>query len=300
MPNEAAKMQGMDWNDLRYLIALANCGTLAGAARHLKVNATTVARRLRGVESALGARLFERLPDGALQPTEAGRAAYTHAELAETAIRGLVNAVGGRDTVLAGHVRLTAVPILVSRVLIPAATTLTGRHPALRLDLISEPRDLNLTRREADIALRLARPSAETGRAVLARRIGRLDYGIYAPTACSPKEERMLPWVGYEDGMATLPQARWTAAAIEREGGHSPIAVSDAEAVVSAVRAGLGRAPLPRIVGDAEPGLRCATLPEGLPDVPSREVWCLTHPDLRPLARIAVVIDWLARTFSRT
>lgn len=293
-------MQELDWNDLRHVLALAQTGTLAAAARHLKVDATTVARRLRATEAALGARLFERLPGGTLHPTEAGRAAVMYAEVAETAVRELKGAVGGQDAALAGRVRLTAVPILVSRVLIPAAASLIARHPALGLDLVSEPRDLNLTRREADIALRLARPSNEAGRALLARRIGRLDYRVYAAAQCAPEDERGLPWVSYEDSMAALPQARWTVAAAEREGGRSLVAVSDAEAAVSAVRAGLGRAPLPRIVGDGEPGLRPAELPEGVPTVPSREVWCLAHPDLRPLARIAAVIEWLAGIFDQT
>jgi DNA-binding transcriptional LysR family regulator len=292
-------MQGLDWNDLRYVLALAHNGTLAGAARFLKVDPTTVARRLRAAERALGTRLFERLPDGVLLPTEAGRAAFTHAELAESSICTLMTTVGGQDMALAGHVRLTSVPILIGRVLIPAVVMLTSRHPQLRIDLISEPRNLDLTRREADIALRLARPSTEAGHAVLARRIGQLDYGVYAPSSCPSGKERTLPWVCYEDGMGGLPQARWTAVAAEKEGGRSPVALSDAEAVLSAIRAGLGRAPLPRIVGDAEPGLRLIARPEGLLDVPPREVWCLTHPDMRSLARVAAVIDWLSSLFNQ-
>jgi len=283
-------MQGPDWNDLRHLLALAREGTLAGAARRLGVDATTVSRRLRAAEGALGARLFERLPDGVFRPTGAGEVALLHAERAEAAVLGLAGAVAGSDDALQGTVRVTAVPVLVSRVLVPAAAALAARYPALRLELVAEPRDLSLTRREADVAVRLARPSADAaGRAVLARRVGRLDYAVYAPALCPAGGEEGLPWVGYEEGMAGLPQARWTAAVAAARGRSSsgllPVAVNDAEAVIGAVRAGLGRAPLPRVVGDAEPGLRRLAPPKGAPPLPVREVWLLTHPDLKPRFR---------------
>lgn len=292
-------MQDLDWNDLRYVLALARSGTLAGAARQLKVDATTVARRLRVAEAALGARLFDRLPRGALRPTEAGLVTCGHAETVETAVRTLAGSVQERDGTIVGRVRITAVPILVSRVLIPAAATLNERCPALELEFVSEPRNLDLMRHEADIALRFARPSADAGRAILARRIGRLSYGVYAAAGYALEDAHALPWIAYGDDMAALPQARWTVLAAEREGGRAPIMVSDAEAVVSAVRAGLGRAPLPRCAGDAEPGLRLIDGPEGLPEVPSREVWSLMHRDLRPLARIAAVGEWLSSVFDR-
>ena len=124
---------------------------------------------------------------------------------------------------------------------------------------------------------------------MLARRIGRLAYAAYAAADAAP--DAALPWIGYEEGMAGLPPARWIAAMAGRSGG-APVALNDAEAIIQAVRAGLGRSLLPRIVGDREPGLRrIATA--GLPDPPGRELWLLVHPDLRPLARIAAVIAWV-------
>lgn len=257
-------------------------------------------RGLRAVEGALGARLFEHLPGGVLRPTGAGEAALVHAEHAEAAVAGFADAVTGADSMPEGTVRVTAVPVLVSRVLAQASRALTARHPGLRLELVAEPRDLSLTRREADIAVRLARPSPDTGRAVLARRVGQLDYAVYAPASCpAGGEGAPLPWIGYEEGMAGLPHARWTIAAAVCGSGLSPVAVNDAEAVVGAVRAGLGRAPLPRIVGDAEPGLRRVAPPERSPPLPRREVWLLTHPDLRPIARVGVVAGWLTQVFRR-
>ena len=292
-------MQGPDWNDLRYVLAIAHGGTLAAAARRLGVDATTVARRLRVAEAALGARLFERMPEGTLRATQAGKAAASHAERAEAAVAGLLDAVVGADAEPAGVVRVTAVPILVSRVLVPAAPALAARYPGLRLELVAEPRDLSLTRREADLAVRLARPSRDAGRAVLARRIGYLAYAAYAPSGCPPDTEAALTWVGYEEGMAGLPQARWMAAAARADNGAAAtVALNDAEAIMQAVRGGLGRSLLPRVVGDRDTGLRRIAPPCGLPPLPVREVWLLTHPDLRPLARVSTVAGWLERTFA--
>jgi len=291
-------MQGLDWNDLRHVLALARRGTLAGAARSLRVDATTVGRRLRAAEQELGTRLFARLPDGALRPTQAGEAAVAHAERVEAAVGGLLGAVTGADAAPVGTVRVTAVPVLVGRVMVPAAAALTARYPGLHVQLIAEPRALSLTRREADLAVRLARPAPDAGHAVLSRRIGWLHYAAYAPADCPAGWEAGLPWVSYEEGMAGLPQARWMATVATPGTGLSPVALNDAEVVVQAVRAGLGRSLLPCAVGDAETGLRRIALLEGWPPLPLREVWLLTHPDVQPLARVTAVTGWIERTFT--
>lgn len=127
---------------------------------------------------------------------------------------------------------------------------------------------------------------------MLARRLGRLRHAAYAPAGVSAEQAAALPWIGYEEGMAALPPARWLAAAAR--GAAAPVALSDAEAMVQVVRAGLGRSLLPCAVGDREPGLRRIDTP-GLPPPPLRELWLLAHPELRRLARIAAVIAWLER-----
>lgn len=285
-------MQALDWNDLRYLLALAQGGSLAAAARQLGVNATTVGRRLRAAEAALGARLFVRLPDGGLRPSDTGAVALAQAERVAVAMAGLLGAVAGADATPAGVVRITAVPLLVHHLLVPAAATLTGRHPGLRLELIAEPRNLSLGRHEADIALRLARPAPDAGKAVLARRIGTLAHAVYVPASCPPEAEAALPWLGYEAAMAGLPPARWLALA-GRDHSTAPIACNDAEAILQAVGCGLGRSLLPCRVADRAPGLRRGAVPPGLPPLPAREVWLLVHPELRPLARIVAMLAWI-------
>jgi len=268
----------MDWSDLRYVLTVARAGTLAAAARRLGVNQTTVARRIAAAEKALAARLFERR-DGVLHPTKAGEAAIARAAQVEQEVAALERGIAGADAAPGGTVRLTAVPILANRLLIPAVPRLLVRHPRLRLELIAEPRNLSLTRREADIALRLARP--ESG-AALVRRIGRLDYAVYGPRRRKPDG---LAWITYEEGLSHLPQARWIAAQ-----GHetAPLLLNDAEAIVQAVRAGIGKSLLPCFVGQREPGLKRLSRV-----VLARDIWLMVHRDLRAQARIAAVIDWV-------
>jgi len=277
-------MHDLDWNGLQYVLGLARAGSHAGAARRLGLDATTVARRVRALETALGARLFERGPDGNWRPTQAGEIAVTRAEAIEAEMAALSVAVRGIDAAAAGTVRVTAVPLLINRVLVPAAPALMARHPGLELELIADIRDLSLTRREADIAIRLTRPGPEVGDRVVTRRIGTLDYAVYAARdAVDP------PWLTYEGSMAHLPQARWMNRAGER---RSAVTVNDGETLLHGVAAGLGRAILPCLVADRAPGLR--RLPWDGDPMPGREIWVLTLPDLRHLARVAAVLGWIA------
>jgi DNA-binding transcriptional LysR family regulator len=292
MQGRTAKLQAPNWNDLRYLLAVAQGGTLSAAARRLRVDETTVARRLAAAEAALGARLFERV-DGAMRPTLAGEVALTHAERIERETHELRNRIGGADTAVAGTVRLTSVPIVVNRLLAPALPALASARPLLRLELIAEPRNLNLTKREADIALRLARPRG--GGTVVARRIGRLDYAVYGPgrrSAGGRRNADALPWITYEEGLDDLPQAKWIAAAARASPMPPALMAADAETILAAVRAGLGKSLLPCAVAEREPGLRRLG---GAAPVLSRELWLLVHADLRRLARVAAVIGWIER-----
>lgn len=277
-------MQGLDWNDLRVVLAAARTGSFAGAARRLGVNESTVARRIAQAERRLGVRIFERNL-GVLQATQAGNAVVGGAERVEREVQDVTAAVGDADRQVAGSVRLTSVPIVVNRLLVPALAQLLPVHPQLQVELIAEPRDLSLYRRDADVALRLARPRRESG--ALTRRLGRLDYAIYAAQAAAAGS---LAWVTYEDGMTDVPQRRWIDAAARRDGrGPARVLVNDAEAILQAVAAGLGKSLLPTAVGEREPGL----VRHGPAVVLSRELWLMVHPRLRDLARVRAVLDWL-------
>src|SRR5262249_17208411 len=158
LQSHPAEMQMLNWNDLRYVLAISRGRTWAAAARLIGVDDTTVARRLNAVQQAIGARLYQRLTDGTLQLTTPGERAALHAERMEREIGVLAASLAGEEDVVSGTVRITSVPIVVNHILVPAAQILLKRHPKLRLEFVADARDLSLTRREADLALRLARP----------------------------------------------------------------------------------------------------------------------------------------------
>jgi DNA-binding transcriptional LysR family regulator len=132
--------------------------------------------------------------------------------------------------------------------------------------------------------LRLARP--EGGRGILARRLGYLDYAVYGPRR---RSARQLPWITYEEGLAHLPQACWMETASRGEA-LAPLSVSDAETILQAIRAGLGKSLLPCFVADGEQRLRRLS---GAEAVLTRELWLLTHSELRHHGRFAAVVAWL-------
>jgi DNA-binding transcriptional LysR family regulator len=179
----------------------------------------------------------------------------------------------------------------VNRLLAPAVADLQRAHPLVALELVGDPRDLSLSRREADIALRLARPPGREA-AIRTRCVGRLDYAAYGPRR---RPATALPWIGYESRMDHLPQARWLSAAIHRDGNGTALAVNDAEALVQAVRAGVGKSLLPCAIADREPGLRRLDAKPIL----TRELWLLVHADMRQLPRIAATIDWIEAALRR-
>jgi DNA-binding transcriptional LysR family regulator len=123
----------------------------------------------------------------------------------------------------------------------------------------------------------------------LARRVGQLHYAVFGSKG---QDADKLPWITYDDIMADLPQARWIAEQIKGDRNGEPhVRVNDAEALLRAVAHGLGKSLLPIVIGDAEPGLSRVSEPPLL-----RDIWLLTHPELRDLRRIQVVVDWIAAT----
>lgn len=277
-------MQDLDWSALRCLVAFGRGGSLAAAGRLLGVDATTVARRLRALETAVGAELLLRGPDGTTELTPLGHDLRERAEEMATQADAIAERVGLARGRLAGTVRVTAVPMLVNRLLVPALPVLAARHPDLTVELVPEARDLSLTRREADLALRLGRPKSG-GHAVRLVRVGQLAYGIYAPASVDGQG-----WIAYDAAMAHLPHARWLAEAAVRDG-SAPLRVADAETALAAVVAGLGRSLLPTALAEGVPGLR--RLPDPPAPLPVREIWLLSHTALSRLAGVRAVADWL-------
>ncbi len=275
-------MQDLNWNDLRYVLAIGRSDSLAMAGRKLGVNESTVARRLTGIEGLLNTRLFER-GYSSLTPTEAGISSIQVAECIELQTQELVSRVSGVDQGISGSVRLTSVPVILNRLVSPALPNLLSEHPNLNIQLVSDSRNLSLTKRDADIAIRLARPTKESR--VIARRIGNLDYAVYG----KKKSREPLLWINYEEGMSHLPQFHWLANQIKKSECPSQVTVNDAESILACIKSGAGKSLLPIFVGDSEAGITRVSQEIML----SREVWLLVHPDLKDFGRIRTVMNWL-------
>jgi DNA-binding transcriptional LysR family regulator len=273
---------GLQWSDLRVVLALGRAPSFSAAARNLGLDQTTVGRRLAALEAALQGRLFLR-ERGRLLPTALGEAAIARAEEVEAAVLALETAAGESGAAVAGRVRITAVPILVNQLIVPRLPGLLQRFPGLAIDANADSRNLSLSRRETDIALRFARPE---GGSELCRRIGSLAFSVYAAKGA---EASGLPWVTYEERFLHYPQARWVVAHVAPED-LARLRINDAEGLAQAVRSGLGRGVLPDFMAAQDAALvRISAEP-----VLHRDLWLLVHPDLRQLPRVAAVLDWLA------
>ena len=256
------------------------------AARLLGVNKTTVSRRLAALDVALGVALTETGADGRVRMSQAGRVAARRAEAMDDTVRGLAADLKNHSPGAAGRVRLTAVPLVVNHLLLPNVLRFQKHAPDVALELIAEARDLDLLAGDADLAIRLARPRAG-GQQVASRRIGRLDYACF--TALHTEEDQ--PWIGYEPNMQYLSHAQAITRLAARPGQRlSGVSVNDAQTLLQAVQAGLGKTLLPEPVGQ-NAGLRRHDL--GAEVLPHRDMWILGRRDQRGLARIGQVVAWL-------
>jgi DNA-binding transcriptional LysR family regulator len=279
-------MQGLDWNHLKFALAVGRAGTLAGAARLLGVDETTVGRRLRAMDAALGP-IFERDGAGRYAATRRGQEVLDRAERVEGQFAAIAELAGRAGEGPWGTVRVTAVPIVANRILAPELVRLAATAPSLTIDLVPDARNLDLTKHEADLALRFARP-VTGGLRIKARRIGTIAFAAYGPAAGEARG-----WIVYDDAHAGLPQARWLAQAAARDGAAPGLLVGDAETALEAAAAGLGRTLLPRRAGEADPRLRAAGT-DGLPPCPARELWLLHHSDDAHRRAVAAAKRWLA------
>jgi DNA-binding transcriptional LysR family regulator len=272
--------------DLQTLLAIAREGTLAGAARRLRVNHSTVFRRLGAIEARLETRLFER-QGGSYVTTAAGEDLLRTAERVEAEVEALERRLSGQDLRLTGSLRLTTPDDLAEVVVMPLLAEFRRRYPDITVELAVDNRMLNLTRREADIALRPTRRPPET---LAGRRVTVLATGIYA-AADSPAGDPAggdQRWIAWEEGAGPPPLARWLADNADRHaiGYRSNSMLNQA----SAARAGLGLALLPCFLGDSDARLKRVAGP--LPELDT-ELWLLTHPDLQRTARIRALLDLL-------
>jgi DNA-binding transcriptional LysR family regulator len=283
----------LDWDDLRHFLAVHRHGTLARAGAALGINATTVGRRLTALEDRVQARLFDRTPDG-YALTSAGLELLPRAERIEEETLAIERDVLGADRRFSGTVRVTATEMLATRFIVPRMSDFRSRYPDIVLSLECTNRTVSLSRREADIALRLARPREDN---VVTRPLADIPLALYASHdylarhTLPPETDAGLAGhdvILFADTRAFTNENDWF---VPRLNGAKIALRSDSvSSIYSATLAGVGIALLPVAVADRDLALRhipTSTSPE------PRVIWQAVYEDVQRSARVRAVLDYL-------
>ena len=279
-------MNALDWDDLRVALAVADAGSLAGAARALNVNHTTALRRLDALEARLNTRLFERQRGGYV-PTEAGEMLAEEARAIAPRVDDLQRRLLGRDLRLTGTVRLTTAFVTMAYLLPQALADFAAAHPGIEVEVAESSALLDLSRRQADVALRLSNQVPEHW---VGRSLGTARYRVYAKRGVPglPQRETPLaallaeaPWVTFEREGTGNRWARWMQQHVPPH--QVQLRVDIFNSLVAMLRTGLGVGVLPSFAAANEPDLIAVSA--DLPEL-AAPLWILTHPDLRRTARI--------------
>jgi DNA-binding transcriptional LysR family regulator len=289
----------LEWDDLRVFLAVQRTRSHAAAARALRVAPTTIGRRIAALEQAVGARLFTRTPDG-LAATAAARLLAGRAERVEAEVQEAERELAGADARPTGTVRITCGDGFAALVLAPALPAFLARHPGLDVEIRADVRALDLTRGEADVALRLFRPREKS---LVARKLGVERYGLYAAPAYlarrgvprSPRELAAHDLVLFGRELDRMPMQAWLLDLAP--GARVAVRASVTMTLHSACTAGAGIACLTKDFVRGDP--RLAPVLPAL-EAPPADLWAVTHADLRGSARVVAAVRWLEELVRRT
>jgi len=281
------KSETWQWDDVRFFLGMARIGSLSGAARTLGVGHVTVGRRIALLEKRLGVTLLNRTPDG-FAITSAGQAILRQCEAMESAALALERVAAGRDSLVTGSVRVTTTEALAYQVIAPAIAALRQAHPKLQIDLIVGVRSLDIARRDADLAVRLARPVSPE---LVCRKLGQVGFSLYA-------SRRYLAKMGVPtrgQGLAGYDLIRFTGAPAATspffmgeslEGARVAVRCDNPLIQLKAAASEVGIAEIACFLGDTSPDVM-RIWPDEPPAI--RTAWLIVHQDLRRSARIRVV-----------
>lgn len=280
-------MKTMQWDDVRYFLALARQGSLSATARFLGIEHSTVARRVSSFEQALGLKLFDRLPRG-WTLTHEGQALFERASLLEIDMHSLQRTALGQSA-LAGRVRVTAPPLVLNFFVLPHLDEFHAMYPQIELELVGERHAAHLERGESDIALRMSEPHEPD---LVARNLGQINYGLYGTQeyCASPESERKF--IGFDGSMPDLPQKLW----LDSHVGTRPYSLrsNDMLAMYQAAGQGWGIALLPKFLAVKNHSLQ---LMEAA-NPPSLTMYLVMHADIRRAPRVRSTADYLIKMFS--
>lgn len=286
------------WDDFRLVKAIADHDGLTGAAAALGVNHSTVFRRLGQIEELVGMPLFERRKTGYVA-TVAGAEMAALASRMDEDVTAFSRRLAGRDVAPSGEIRITTTDTLHLNVLLPIFAAFREMHPLIRLDVVIGNQALNLSKRDADIAIRASDSPGET---LVGRRIATLAWAIYgragdglaAAEQADPAQLYQHDWIALGDQLAHVKAARFVREHVAPE--RIALKSSAVLGLAEAVEQGLGIGPLPCFIADQRPGL-VRLLPPN-PDF-ATGLWVLTHPDIRHVPRVRAFMDFCSAELSR-
>jgi len=279
-------MQHINWDNLRYVLMVANKGSVAAAARELDVNRTTVLRRINTFQENLNCRIFDRGDSGYVLTPEAEKMIIAAREV-ENTLFDMQRQIAGHELKLEGELRVTTTDSFMLSMLGPHLATFRQKHPHIVVDLLATNSILDLHRRDADVAIR---PTRQPEANLVGRRLCDVEFGVYAAPEFLPDmtgdnifSER---WIGFADSLLSTPVGAWFDATIPTV--NICLRCDSFVAIRIAAESGMGLALLPVFLGDASQTLLRL-------EAPTRELttglWILTHPDLVRSARVHAFVD---------
>lgn len=276
------------WDDLRLVGVIAEQGSMAAAARALSVDHSTVFRRLNAIEKELGVRLFDRSRKACV-PTPAGERMVRAAAAAREALAQAQVEIEGQDARLSGRLRCTITPYMAQIILVPLVASFQREHPQIRVDLTETYSLANLMQREADIALRITSRPPES---LIGHHLGSIQMAVYGSAQRYPAGAEVnlsdCNWVVQATQISTGPEARWIQK--NANGGNVRLRAESGTCVEAGVAADIGVGVLPCFRADRLSSLRRLTAP--MPEM-QLELWALTHPHLRSVARVVTMLGYL-------
>ncbi|MEZ6028724.1 MAG: LysR family transcriptional regulator [Hyphomonadaceae bacterium] len=285
-----------EWGDLRHFLAVARSGSTLSAAKILGCNQTTVARRIAALEEAISEKLFDKTAGG-YRLTELGSAMVQSAERVESEMESFGRMVAQRSRKLLGMIRVTTNDVLADCLLTPWLREFTQRFPVVQVETIITDRQMDLSRGEADIALRAATLSAgPMGDDIVVRRLATGKWGVYASKSyaaenglpTTPEELAQHPVIAGSGELARFDPAFMKV--IRARGGVIRQASSSILNIAGAVRSGLGCGPLPCVLGELDSDLiRCFTFDEA-----DYALLLMTREELRNLPHVRAFNDFIA------
>jgi DNA-binding transcriptional LysR family regulator len=287
----------LSWDDIRVVLAIMRAKNLGEAGARVGLDASTVSRRLAVIEKGLGAKLFSRTRDG-LRPTQAAERVRRHAEVMEVEAASIVKGAVATDGEVRGVVRVATTDALARVLVAEGLLRVREEHPDLMIEILGGNRPVDLSRGEADIAVRIADPDKP---ALRARCVAKMGVALFASpaylrargavrSAASLRGHDVLLPTGE---LARLPESKWLAS---RAGVHPVFRSNSMPALVAAAIGGHGLVPLPIGWGDSERELERAFV---LESIPSRKVWLVTHEDAMDRPATKVVAEKIAVILGR-